>query len=195
MKLAKLSDIELVWLAQGGSDTAFTEVLARHDGVAFRVAMSVLRDSRSDAEDAMQNARLTCWESIQSYDAERGEFGDWYLEIVRRCCHKVYKRRQRTADWAAHDDVEEVLTSPLEQLVDKDARSYLSGAVDVLPTRQAQVVRMHFLEHRDYPEIAAEMGISEVTVSRHANLGLKNLRDRLGDKWEKWAPEGWGGAR
>ncbi|RPJ03165.1 MAG: sigma-70 family RNA polymerase sigma factor [Chloroflexi bacterium] len=183
MKLAELPDSDLVWLARGGSEPAFNELLARHDGRVFDTALTSLRDCRSDAEDAMQDARLACWAGICA-GGQIDDFGAWYLGIARKCCHDFYKNRQRTADWATYDDVEEMVASPLEQIIDLEERSYLHGAVDVLPARQAQAVRMHYLESRDYSEIAREMGITESAVRDATMKGLANLRERLGDKAE-----------
>ena len=180
MRLAELSDNELVLLVRQEDGGAFTELLARHDGRAFQSALAILRDSYDDASDAMQEARIACHQYLETFDSERGDFCDWYLTIVRNCCQRLYKQRQRTVDWMSADDVEEIIASPLEQLVGLEERSYLCGAVDALPPRQAQAVRMRYLEGYEYSEIAAVMGIAQTTVRDHINFGLKNLRERIG---------------
>ena len=154
------------------------ELLCRYDGQAYQVALNMLGGRREDASDAVQDARVSAW---QNFDQVRGDFCTWYLTIVRNACNRIYRRGQRGVDWPSLDDLDEIIATPLEQLIDRDERSYLRGAIDVLPPQQSRVVRMHCLEGRSHTEIAGELDIAEVTVSRHLSDGLKNLRERIGN--------------
>lgn len=175
MKLANLSDDELVKLAQRADEGAFAELIARHDGRAYIIALDMLRDNRHDAHEALQESRLRAWGGLQRIRG--GDFEAWYLGIVRNCCTDLYKRQQTTIGWAITEDVE--IASPLEQLLSRENRSILLGAVMCLPSQQATAVRMSYLEQRSYREIAETLGVSESTARTHVNEGLKTLRERL----------------
>ena len=156
------------------------ELLCRHDGQAYQLALDMLGGRREDASDAVQDARVSAWQYLDSFDEGKGDFCTWYLSIVRNACRRIYRRGQRSVDWPSLDDLDEIIATPLDQLIDRDERSYLRGAVDVLPPQQSRAVRMRYLEGLEYSEIAYEMGISEYTIRRYVSLGLKNLKERIG---------------
>ena len=153
------------------------ELLCRYDGQAYQVALNMLGGRKEDASDAVQDARVSAW---QNFDQVRGDFCTWYLAIVRNACNRIYRRGQRGIDWPSLDDLDEIIATPLEQLIDRDERSYLRGAIDVLPPQQSRAVRMRYLEGREYSDIAEELGASESLVRMNVSLGLKNLKERIG---------------
>ena len=152
------------------------ELLCRYDGQAYQVALNMLGGRKEDASDAVQDARVSAW---QNFDQVRGDFCTWYLAIVRNACNRIYRRGQRGIDWPSLDDLDEIIATPLEQLIDRDERSYLRGAIDVLPPQQSRAVRMRYLEGYSNQEVARQMGIAEDTASRHISRGLKNLKERI----------------
>ena len=182
MNLAHCEDVELVSLAIDGRKAAFNELIARHDGRAFQIALGILK-SYDDASDAVQNARIQCWADLSCFDSERGSFCDWFLGIVQHRCLDLHKQRQRSNDWMSIDDVDEMVASPLDALVQCEERSYLRGVLDgaiaTLPERQSTAVRMRYLEQCEFGEIARAMGVSEKTARNHVSLGLANLKERL----------------
>ena len=188
MKLAQLNDGELVERATGGDEAAFTELLARHDGRAFQVALSMLRDGYDDASDAMQEARIACWQSINTYDEQMGEFAPWYMTIVRNACNRLYKQRQRTTDWMSYAEVDEIIRSPVptpeELLVAKEERHQIRDILiggETLTPAQSQAIRLHCVEGHSYPEIADALGVGEVTVRTLVSRGLGALKEKVGN--------------
>ena len=185
MKLAQLKDSELVERATGGDEAAFTELLARHDGRAFQVALSMLRDGYDDASDAMQEARIACWQSIAQL---REEFAPWYMTIVRNACNRLYKQRQRTTDWMSYAEVDEIIRSPVptpeELLVAKEERHQIRDILiggETLTPAQSQAIRLHCVEGHSYPEIADALGVGEVTVRTLVSRGLGALKEKVGN--------------
>ena len=182
MRLAIVTDVELCNRSKAGDEAAFSELLARHDGHAYQVALTILGDNYDDAEDALQNARSECWNGLARLNNDRGTFQAWYLGIVRNCCRQLHRRRQRWAGWMPSD--EQKVATPLTHILAIEERSYLQGAVDALPPQQSRAVRLRYLEGCDYSEIATLMGLSESGVRSNIVKGLKNLRERLGDVGE-----------
>ena len=181
MRIADIGDSGLVSLAQTGDNAAFEELLARHDGRAFQVALAMLYDDYADASDAMQNARLKCWEALSGYRVTRGKFGAWYRAIVRNCCQTLYSQKRRHGGWMCLDELEEAVSTPLDQLIDLEERSFLRGAVAALPEQQSSAVRLRYLEDYNYREIAAQMDVTKSAVRDHVHRGIRNLRERLGN--------------
>jgi RNA polymerase sigma factor (sigma-70 family) len=186
MNLAAKSDNELVLVMWEGDEAAFAELIARHDGRVFQVALNTLRGNYDDAQDAIQGARTACWQTIQEHGEPPRCFRDWYLDIVRKRCIDLYKQGRRTADWINYDDVDEAISTQLGRIVEVQNRihvkSYLLGAIDLLPTKQSRAVRMRLLEQSDYGTIAQELGTTESRARDCVSVGLSNLRQRINPK-------------
>jgi RNA polymerase sigma-70 factor (ECF subfamily) len=178
MKLALAEDAELVQLAQAGENVALRELFSRHDGAAFQVALNMLYDDYHNASEAVQMARIQCWKVIGK--ATPLCFKDWYLGIVRHACQRIYHQQHRTGCWMGLlDDVEPLLVSPLQQIVEREARSYLQGLVDGLPELQRRCVKMKYFGGYTYPEIAEELHITKNYARVSVQRGLTLLRSRL----------------
>jgi RNA polymerase sigma factor (sigma-70 family) len=98
----------------------------------------------------------------------------------------------KLADWRRRGYAEERARRRLGmqriELDDDDRHDFLYLGNDVavlqliheLPPEQATAVRAHVLKERGYPEIAAELGVSEAVVRKRVSRGLATLRTRLG---------------
>lgn len=72
--------------------------------------------------------------------------------------------------------------SPEQVLIDRDALARLLGALDELPPRCRQVVRMRRLEGMDVGEIAQVLGISRQMIWRYMNQAMDHISARIGDR-------------
>lgn len=62
-----------------------------------------------------------------------------------------------------------------------EARAALRPVLDRLPHREKRIILLRFFAHRTQSEIAAELGISQVQVSRLLTRTLRTLRSALTD--------------
>src|SRR5207302_10426569 len=95
---AEASDHELLERCRAGDETAFDELVVRHQQRAFNVAYQVLRD-REDAAEVAQDAFVRIYRSIGDFRGEC-EFTTWLHQIVvnlARNKHRWWKRRGRDA--------------------------------------------------------------------------------------------------
>lgn len=68
---------------------------------------------------------------------------------------------------------------PDEQLIARDELRRVQGAVDQLHPRSREAFILHHVEGLSRRQIAVRMGISEITVTRHLNTGVRLLADIL----------------
>lgn len=64
-------------------------------------------------------------------------------------------------------------------LAEVDEREALRPLLDALPDRERRIIQLRFFEHRTQSQIAAELGISQMHVSRLLARTLATLRDGL----------------
>ena len=95
----ELTDADLVARARDGVDTAaFEELVRRHRGRAYRVALRVCGNS-ADAEDVAQDAFVRAWRALPGFRGDAA-FTTWLYRIVTNLAvNRVRRRREDpTAD-------------------------------------------------------------------------------------------------
>ena len=143
--------------------------LSRVIGLAF-----VLSGSRSAAEELAQEAFLSAfrrWDRIARYE----DPGAWVRRVVANAAVSRFRRMRVEARALFRLD----RTTYLIPEGDADA-DRLWGEVRALPSRQAQVIALHYLDERTTAEIGEILGISEPTVKTHLQRGRDSLAQRLG---------------
>lgn len=68
---------------------------------------------------------------------------------------------------------------PSEVLENRELRSYLHDAIDLLPARHREVIAGYFLDGRASDEIAASLGVTASRVSQLRTEALEMLRDGI----------------
>jgi RNA polymerase sigma-70 factor (ECF subfamily) len=175
----------LVSAARAGDREAFGALVAIHERIVFRTALSAL-GSKEDAEDAAQDAFVTAWRKLEGFRGE-SSFKTWLLTITwrkaldRRRSRKLWWSRQ-TANWdepapldtfAGDDPSPEHLTLT-KDLADR-ARAAISG---LTPKLRDALLLAASGEHR-YEEIAALLSIPTGTVKWRVAEARKQLNARL----------------
>ena len=89
------ADAYLVQRARDGYVDAYAELVDRHGGLAYRVALRLL-GSHQDAEDVAQEALVLAWQQLPGFKGE-SSFPTWLYRIVtRRALNRM--TRTRVAD-------------------------------------------------------------------------------------------------
>src|SRR5215468_3128303 len=78
------SDEALCRRVAAGDEAAFDLLVARHQGRAYRLAWSLLRDAE-DARDVSQEAFLRVYRTASSFRAE-AKFSTWFYRILVNLC-------------------------------------------------------------------------------------------------------------
>jgi RNA polymerase sigma-70 factor (ECF subfamily) len=138
----------------------------------FAVCLRYARD-RPEAQDMLQEAFLKIFRDLGQYKGE-GAFEGWLQRVTVRSSLQYLRRRNTIRFAENYDDL------PAEaRNVQPDAS--LSGEallrmVQQLPVGYRTVFNLHCIEAFSYPEIAAELGISESTVRSQYARACKQLR-------------------
>lgn len=133
-----------------------------------------------DAEDALQEILLTMHAIRHTY--ERGRpFKPWLGTIASRRCIDLLRRRAHRLrhEFEAADDApepDEKGQGPLDTVARQEAARGLRRAVDALPERQREAVRLLRLEELSLDEAAARSGQSAGALKVACHRALKSLR-------------------
>jgi RNA polymerase sigma-70 factor (ECF subfamily) len=170
----------------------FGALVAAHQRRAVRVAYQYLRDS-GDADEAVQDAFVKVFAHIGSY-REAWPFEVWFTRILVNGCLDRRKSRLRRDRWLVPADeargVDESRRAfgapgdldPEAQLLARERRARLDGAVNRLNGRQRLVFVLCHYGDRTPREVSAITGLNESTVRVHLFRAARKLRGLLGGK-------------
>jgi RNA polymerase sigma-70 factor, ECF subfamily len=137
--------------------------------VTLGFAMTGSRDVARDlAQDVFVDA-FRKWDQIETPDA-------WVRAVLVNKSRSWMRRRYRKARVLLR--LQPPASAPSPESSAEDSEFW--GAVRSLPTRQAQVIALFYLDRLPAAEIGAILGISESTVRVHLTRGRRGLADQLG---------------
>jgi RNA polymerase sigma-70 factor (ECF subfamily) len=157
----------------------FEEQLADGASMAFRLAMSVLRN-RADAEDVAQDALLRAYRGYAKL-RERGAFRGWLCRITwRLALDKQRGTRRREKRETASTFVPGTPERSVEQMaVASEFDRHLAKAMDELPEKLRQALMLAAIQGHSTREVAEMLDLPEGTVKSRVHLARKQLTEKL----------------
>ena len=183
-EMSLLADEDVMQLVRRGDARAFEVIYERHSAAAFSLAYRMM-GTRSGAEDVTQDAFLSMWRSGARYDRARGSVRTWVLGIVHHRAIDALRRATVHDKRRAGDEGIEERFEARERTDVEAARREESGtvrsALRSLPSDQSQVIELAYFGGFTHTEIADMLEAPVGTVKGRMRLGLKKMRDQLGE--------------
>jgi RNA polymerase sigma-70 factor, ECF subfamily len=185
------SDQQLLERCRAGDESAFDDLVLRHQQRAFNVAYQLLRD-REDATEVAQDAFVRIHRSLNTFHDEC-EFTTWLHRIVVNLSHNKYrwwKRRGKHASVSLDCPVEVTggempwqvaadTDAPDTQAVKAEFVELLNRRMDELPAKFREVLVLRNVEDMSYEQIAAVLNCSVGTVKSRIARGREALRESM----------------
>jgi RNA polymerase sigma factor (sigma-70 family) len=159
-------------MAETSSD-GWADVLGAHRGDLVRTARSRLGSGGADAEDVVHDVVVRVLRGRRDA-AEMATPGAYLRRAVGNECVSRWRRTSREVIVAELPDVPRAAAD--DAVLDK---MVLGEAVLTLTPRQRRVIALTVLDDRPDAEVAAELGVSEVTVRTTRSRALTRLREKL----------------
>jgi RNA polymerase sigma-70 factor, ECF subfamily len=153
--------------------SAMAEIFDRYSGMAYSVAMRVVKDS-AQAEDVMQDVFFQVWQNPGAFVSDRGSLGAWLAVVVRNRAIDVIRRRKPT------DAVEDVIlpasTNVAAEVEHRTLIERVRNVMKDLPPEQRESVELAFFEGMTHAEIAQKKGEPLGTVKTRIRTALMSVR-------------------
>lgn len=182
-------DRELVHQAQKGLESAFEELVRRHQQKVLGLVNGILR-RREDAEDVAQQVFLKAYVSLKKFD-QRAAFSTWLYKItVNECWDYLRKKKVRPLTYEADLSEEQVsqLDGPaaeenLPQSPEERAevRELLEWLLGKLTDADRQLLVLKEMEGFSVQELAEILDLNVNTVK----VRLFRARSRLMDAYRR----------
>lgn len=139
--------------------------------------------SPADREDIVQDA---CVRVLNKRSKQKIRDEMWYLlRVARNLIIDRHRTRTRRGNlFVAEDDRHEIGSSVLDPervLSGRERLEVIRYAIEKLPPRCAEALRLHRFGGLSYPAIAREMGISCSMVEKHISEALLRLERALNE--------------
>jgi RNA polymerase sigma-70 factor, ECF subfamily len=180
------SEIQLlIERARAGDTRAFEDLARREERALYRHALRIV-GTTSDAEDVVQDALLSAWRSMASFQGL--SFRAWLFRIAtNRALDQLRSRKRRPElplDPPEDDDVtwaEPAAPGPdLTQLAgDREALALVETALGALPAEQRTALLLRDVEGFPYEEIAVITSVEIGTVKSRIHRGRLAVRNAL----------------
>jgi RNA polymerase sigma-70 factor (ECF subfamily) len=173
-------EVELATRARAGDRTAYSQLVAAHQQIAFRVAYLVT-GSAPEAEDAAQEGFVKAYRSLHRFDPAR-PFRPWLLTIV---ANEARNRRRSAGRRLAYEARAVRLApstpdrTPEHEAEAAETRRALLEAVNRLPEPERLVVGLRYFLELSEAETAAAAGVPPGTVKSRMWRAMERLRSDL----------------
>jgi RNA polymerase sigma factor (sigma-70 family) len=179
--LAHLSDEALLSLVASSDDQALAELYDRFGGVAYGLALRILRDEAL-AQDAVQEAFLAVWRSADRFLAERAKASTWILTLVHRRAVDLVRREDRRRGEPLERAAEPVAPATTEdEATIGYERRVVQEALRQLTPEQREALELGYYGGLTQSELAERLGQPLGTIKSRMFTGLSRLRDLLAE--------------
>jgi RNA polymerase sigma-70 factor, ECF subfamily len=180
---------ELVRLAQNGTESAFEELVRRHQQRIFGLVNGILR-RREDVEDVVQQVFLKAYVSLKRFDM-RAAFSTWLYKIAVNECWD-YLRKKKVRPLAYESDLSEEQVSRLDGIVSAErppespseraeVKEMLEWLLEKLPEQDRELLVLKEIEGFSVQELAEILDLNVNTIK----VRLFRARGRLMDVYRR----------
>ena len=183
---------ELVARAKQGDQRSLAELLKHHGPRLYRAVLLPRLANEARAKDALGATYLRVIQNIDRYTPSPRGMHPWLRVIAMRVALDMIRNSKREAlfdpdemarqvQQARHDaDHPELRDDPMQERHDRQvARNKLRQALDDIPPRYAQAIRLRILEDRPRQEVAHIMGMSPATFDVVLHRSVAALKKAL----------------
>jgi len=174
------TDQELISLLKDNSQSAFTQIYDRYQGLLFVYACKITKDE-SEAEDIVQEVLFYLWDKRNVIKFE-GSLSSYLYSAVRYKFFNLLDRKKVRVNYAesiqVFIDQEDVQADHMVR--ERDLSVLIEKEIALLPPKMREIFEMSRKRHLSHKEISHKLGVSEKTVKNQVNNALKTLRVKLG---------------
>ena len=179
---SKLSDIELIQQTLTGDQSAYAELVKRHQRFVFTLAMRFAK-VREDAEEIAQDCFIKAYRSLASFQGQ-AKFTTWLYCIVYTTA-MTFLRKKRVGTDSIDDEgtfiqVEsQVSAYDVNDAENKSRSFYLNKAIGQLLPDDAAIITMFYKGGQSLEEIGQALGMEKNTVKVKLFRARQRLKERL----------------
>jgi RNA polymerase sigma factor (sigma-70 family) len=180
---SKLADIELIEQTLAGNQSAYADLVKRHQRFVFTLAMRFVK-TREDAEEVAQDTFIKAYRSLSSFQ-QQAKFTTWLYTIVYTTAMTALRKKRLDTDSIDDENTYIQLENQggydANNAENKSRSYYLNQAIAQLLPDDATIITLFYQGEQSLEEIAQTLGMEANTVK----VKLFRARQRLKEKLER----------
>jgi RNA polymerase sigma factor (sigma-70 family) len=181
---SKLSDIELIEQTLAGNQSAYADLIKRHQRFVFTLAMRFSKN-REDAEEIAQDCFIKAYRSLSSFQRQ-SKFSTWLYSIVYTTAMTFLRKKRVDTESIDDENIYIQLENNSGRFDSNSAENksrsyYLNQAITQLLPDDAAIITLFYMGEQSLEEIGQALGIEANTVK----VKLFRARQRLKEKLER----------
>ncbi|WP_235992201.1 RNA polymerase sigma factor [Taishania pollutisoli] len=180
----QLSEEQLIALLKNREERAFNYLYDHYSGAIYGLILRIVT-SEEHAQEVIQDVFVKIWKYIDQYDASKGRFYTWMINISRNTAidylkSKGYQNEQKNQSISIFVSKDEArLSAGMNNPADKDADLIgMNTIINGLKPEWRELIELAYFQGYSQSEIAEMLDIPIGTVktrTRNALLELKGL--------------------
>ncbi len=179
----KNEDAELIERFLDGDESAFTELVKKHQKAVHALAWRKVGDFQA-AEEITQDAFVKVYNKLSTLK-NPNQFAGWLYVITNRLCIEWHRERRvpmQSLEAMAPEEIEahyysEHLTEERQSAAAARRREAIKQILQRLPESERTVVTLHYLGEMSCEEVGQSLGVSANTVKSRLHRARKRLRE------------------
>lgn len=181
--LSTNTDYELVELYENGNDSAFDELLQRHQSYVYSYILFLVKEE-DVADDIFQETFTRAIIAIRSHKYQTtGKFSAWLIRIAHNLIIDS-TRDTESGMFVTQEKFSPIILNDIRlseggietNIIEQQKADQIRKMLDYLPDVQREVVLLRFYEDLSFKEIAEKTGVSINTSLGRMRYALINLR-------------------
>ncbi|TXD83041.1 sigma-70 family RNA polymerase sigma factor [Subsaximicrobium wynnwilliamsii] len=169
----------LVLNFQNKDEKAFEELYNMYSESMHGVIYNIVRDN-DIAEEVMQDIFVKAWQKSNSYDASKGRFFTWILNIARNAAiDKVRSKDFKNAKKNLNSDFFVDILETSESLNDQTDAIGIKKYVDILQEKCKKIIEFLYFKGYTQKETSEELDIPLGTIKTRNRNCINELRKML----------------
>jgi RNA polymerase sigma-70 factor, ECF subfamily len=200
MNAEAIQDAELVRRFNGGDESAFNEIMGRHQSRVFATAMGLLHN-QADAEEITQDTFVRAHRGFARFRGD-SSVATWLHRIAVNLARNRYwyffrRRRHATLslDASVGDEGDSKFSGllstaepdPSQESSRNEFVTAVESCLEKLEPAYRRILTMRTVLDQSYEEIASALGINVGTVKSRIARARERLRNRLAEECPEFA--------
>lgn len=175
-------EVKLMKRIQARDANALDELYDLYKRLLFGMVIAIVK-KHEEAEDVLQEIFIKIWNKADSFDAKRGNAYSWIVTLARntaidRIRSKGYKTQQKQSV-SIHEPLfflEGDTYDPMETTIFSDRAELVKQALEQIPAKQSEVIKIAYYRGMTQSEIARSLDIPLGTVKTRTRQGMIKLK-------------------
>ncbi len=167
-------DNELISRVLEGDNSAYREIVERHQGKIFFLGLKFFRN-QEDAEDFSQEVFLQAYRRLNTFGGN-APFSAWIYRVGYNLAINKYRVKSReTIDESVLEPIASQDIRPDEGILRKETKDIMNSCLKKLPVLYNIIVKMRYFDGLSYPEISEITEIPVNTIKSHVRRAKQLL--------------------